>query len=216
MRNNATQEFGYGSKYYDNAIETARYVKEQLGQPAGGLDLAGSSMGGGLATAAALKTGLHAEVFNPSWVHDNTVRDGPYDTTDYRAMAQEDIGNGQHLVDSHVVPHDLVTTTMEALTARPEPLNPVMMVSARLPSTGYNSPADIHGARHDLPDMHSPLRPDLAHGGWVGALDKAQTEQNNRLDAVNPDAPQALPPVPQPWYDPALNPLIMSTSPRTT
>jgi len=67
LRADFVQALGMPSAQYDAAIELARRVREALG-PNATIVLAGHSLGGGLAAAAAYNTGLNAVTFNPASV----------------------------------------------------------------------------------------------------------------------------------------------------
>jgi RHS repeat-associated protein len=56
---------------YEQAIRASRQLKELYGD---NLTVVGHSLGGGMATAAALVNGIHAKVYNPAGVHRNTLR----------------------------------------------------------------------------------------------------------------------------------------------
>ncbi|UOQ74814.1 type VI secretion system tube protein TssD [Hymenobacter cellulosilyticus] len=74
-----TQALGIPTKQYDQAIELARNLKDQYGagldivQDAG-LDMAGHSLGGGLAAAASVVTGAKGYTFNAAGLHPNSVK----------------------------------------------------------------------------------------------------------------------------------------------
>lgn len=64
---NILQGMGFESAQYTNAIELARSY--------GSITFTGHSLGGGLASAAAIYTGGTASVFNAAGLHDNTIGD---------------------------------------------------------------------------------------------------------------------------------------------
>ncbi|MEC4766136.1 Mbeg1-like protein [Halomonas sp. CUBES01] len=70
--NNAKQALMGSSSQYDNALELADRVKRVLGED---VLIAGHSLGGGLAAAAAYETGLDAVTFNAAGLHDNYRHD---------------------------------------------------------------------------------------------------------------------------------------------
>lgn len=67
---NGAQALGAGSPQYIKAIANARAIAQATG---GNVVFTGTSLGGGLATAQAYETGMHALVFNPSGVSVNTL-----------------------------------------------------------------------------------------------------------------------------------------------
>lgn len=68
---NLTQAFGFKSAQYEAGIKIAQ---EQYALYKGNLRFAGHSLGGGIASAAAIITGGSANTFNAMGVHDNTLR----------------------------------------------------------------------------------------------------------------------------------------------
>jgi hypothetical protein len=77
---NFAQGTGLPSGRYDAAMWLARVVSNELRQKQkgfqpGDLEVVGHSLGGGLATAAAVANGLKATVFNPAGIHANTMAD---------------------------------------------------------------------------------------------------------------------------------------------
>jgi len=69
-KNNVVQGVGLEAKQYELAIALAAMFKDKLGDR---LELVGHSLGGGLASAAALVSGIRATTFNPAGVHLATV-----------------------------------------------------------------------------------------------------------------------------------------------
>lgn len=69
--NNAQQGLGLRSDYYDRAMRLASHLNRINPD---GFDLAGHSLGGGMASAAAAVTGVQATTFNPAGLHPNTAK----------------------------------------------------------------------------------------------------------------------------------------------
>ena len=69
-KNNIRQGLGLKSAYYQRAIR----IGEQLQQTGADVDLAGHSLGGGMASAAARASGLSAITYNAAGLHDNTLK----------------------------------------------------------------------------------------------------------------------------------------------
>lgn len=67
---NLKQAFGFRSGQYEAGIDLAVRLSETVGN----LRYAGHSLGGGIASAAAIVTGGSARTFNAAGVHDNTLR----------------------------------------------------------------------------------------------------------------------------------------------
>jgi len=68
-----SQAFGFSTEQYNIAIENAREAYRWADENGYTLSFTGHSLGGRLATVAALATGLDAFVFNPAGIHDNTI-----------------------------------------------------------------------------------------------------------------------------------------------
>ena len=67
--NNARQGIGVHSTYYENAVTVGNYLKKTRHQ----IDIAGHSLGGGLASAAAVASGKPAWTFNAAGLNAGTV-----------------------------------------------------------------------------------------------------------------------------------------------
>ncbi|QHA86657.1 DUF2974 domain-containing protein [Serratia sp. JUb9] len=67
--NNARQGIGVNSAYYENAVAVGNYLKNTRHQ----VDIAGHSLGGGLASAAAVASGKPAWTFNAAGLNAGTV-----------------------------------------------------------------------------------------------------------------------------------------------
>jgi hypothetical protein len=70
LRANFLQAYGFKSEQYTTAMEIARDLQKVYGDK---LSFTGHSLGGGLASAQALVTGLPATTFNASGLHPETV-----------------------------------------------------------------------------------------------------------------------------------------------
>jgi len=70
-RANLAQAFGFRSAQYEGGLDIAAKLHADLG---GNLRFTGHSLGGGLASAAAIITGGSATTFNAAGVHSNTLR----------------------------------------------------------------------------------------------------------------------------------------------
>lgn len=70
---NFKQGLGFKAEQYETAMQMALNLKQNLGEDASArLRFAGHSLGGGLASAAALATGIEAVTFNAAGIHKNT------------------------------------------------------------------------------------------------------------------------------------------------
>lgn len=68
-RNNALQALSFDSPHYDKAL----LIGERLRVAGEDVTLTGHSLGGGLASAAAVASGLPADTFNAAGLHENTL-----------------------------------------------------------------------------------------------------------------------------------------------
>ena len=71
LGNNFAQALGWNPDQYNRAIEIGKdFAKDKMMK--GRLVVTGHSLGGGLASAAALVGGFPADTFNPAWLHEET------------------------------------------------------------------------------------------------------------------------------------------------
>ncbi|MGH9381944.1 MAG: Mbeg1-like protein [Thermoanaerobaculia bacterium] len=82
---NVQQGVGLDSEQYEAALEVAYQAKAAFGD---NLVITGHSLGGGLASVAALDTDTAAVTFNAAGLHDTTIRALGYDPTAARAAAE--------------------------------------------------------------------------------------------------------------------------------
>jgi hypothetical protein len=73
LLDNSQQAVGLRSKQYDRAVTVAREWKLKAEKEGKTIEFVGHSLGGGLASVAAIVTGQNATVFNPAGVHENTI-----------------------------------------------------------------------------------------------------------------------------------------------
>lgn len=71
-KTNLMQGVGFESTQHKEAMLVGKYLKGALGSD--GFDVAGHSLGGGLSSTVAMKTGAKATTFNAAGVHRNTAR----------------------------------------------------------------------------------------------------------------------------------------------
>ncbi len=88
-QNNLSQYFGGDSDQYRQAVDLARDVKEVYG---GQLVITGHSLGGGLASIAAVATDTHAITFNSAAVNDRMLREVGLDPGSARSEADGLVG----------------------------------------------------------------------------------------------------------------------------
>lgn len=104
--NNGQQGMGMRSDYYDRAMRLASVMNQQI---PGGFEIAGHSLGGGMASAASAVTGVRATTFNAAGLHPATpsryAKDNGLPTFDtqhtvhtYQTTGEvlNDVQNGMH------------------------------------------------------------------------------------------------------------------------
>jgi len=109
--NNGQQGIGMRSDYYDRAMELAVAMNRRL---PGGFEIAGHSLGGGMASAASAVTGARATTFNAAGLHPATparyAKDNGLPTFDtqqsvhtYQTTGEvlNDVQNGMHRLSEH-------------------------------------------------------------------------------------------------------------------
>lgn len=74
-KNDFRQGLGYESEQYKTSVLNAKELAKWANEQGFRLSFTGHSLGGGLANANALATGLPATIYNPAGLHDNTVND---------------------------------------------------------------------------------------------------------------------------------------------
>lgn len=108
--NNTLQGLGLRSDIYDRAMRLGARLMEVA---PGRFEVAGHSLGGGLAAAAAAVTGVQATVFNPAGLHPNTAL----------RFTQENglpLHDAQALVSGYEVKHDILNTLQNAVGRMPD------------------------------------------------------------------------------------------------
>jgi hypothetical protein len=76
-RNNISQGIGASGPQYDEAITIARNLVQNRNIPKGNLVVTGHSLGGGLASVAAIVGDFSADTFNAAWLSINTLGSDP-------------------------------------------------------------------------------------------------------------------------------------------
>lgn len=104
-KHNMRQGAGLRDVQYLQAIDLARKAHHAFGN---NVVLTGHSLGGGLATAGALATGLPAVTFNSAGLHTNTIEHLGFDTI---AVRRELMVNGQ--IRHYSVANEIVTSLQE-------------------------------------------------------------------------------------------------------
>lgn len=84
VHDDLSQYAGFGARQYSEAIELAKKLKDRYGDD---LVITGYSLGGGLASVAAVATNTHAVTFNAAAVNDNTLRQAGLDPAQARSLA---------------------------------------------------------------------------------------------------------------------------------
>lgn len=164
--NNGSQFAGLGSEQYDQAVSLARSVKAIYGAD---LVIAGHSLGGGLASVAAVATDSPGITFNPASVNDETLRNAGLDPAAARASASG-------LVRSYVVEGEILhdAQAVPSLLGGPEALgigyeldngeNEVLYELGRIGSAatpfGWVSAAAVGVGRHGMDNVVASMERD--------------------------------------------------------
>lgn len=165
----ASQAFGLGAKQYNQAISLAKKAEVEFGD--GNVVFTGHSLGGGLASAAALATDASAVTFNSAGLSNETLRGLGFNPNAAREQVAD---SGQ--VRRYTVNSDPLTLAQQDIPAIPVPFTPLTI-----------SPPNAvgHELRIALPEGTTPVIG--AHGGsgdgssYVEAL-----RTRTPYDATNP------------------------------
>lgn len=146
IKADASQAFGLGAKQYNEATALAKQAEVAFGQ--GNVAFTGHSLGGGLASAAALATDATAVTFNSAGLSNQTLRDLGFNPN----AAREDLADSGQ-VRRYVVDSDPLTLAQQGVPAIP------------VPGLGPISPPNAVGHELDvaLPPGMTPILG--AHGG---------------------------------------------------
>lgn len=124
--NNGLQGTGNFSPQYEEAIRLAEQVAEVYGP--GNVGVTGHSLGGGLASAAALATGMHATVFNPAGLSPETmdrIQNGYIDENGERQGGGALYGaSPEQYIDVYQTEGEMLTWVQEQLAPRLAPYLP--------------------------------------------------------------------------------------------
>jgi hypothetical protein len=144
----ARQGLGFNSGQFEQAQSLAQKVKASVGD---NVVFTGHSLGGGLASHAALSTGGTAVTFNSSGLNDNTIRRAGLDPDDAREAAE----NGQiRAFRNH---NDPLTAAQELELRFPFGIR----VESPLPDA-VGHPIVVSGDGHGIDGVISGLERDLA------------------------------------------------------
>ena len=138
--NNGQQGLGMDASQYSSAIELAKRAEHVFGD--GNVAVTGHSLGGGLASAAALATGASAVTFNASGLSNNTLESLGFNPNAVRESAAE---SGQ--IRRYAINGDQLTAAQEDVPLLPIVGSPPDAVGHALridppPGTGF---AGLHG-----------------------------------------------------------------------
>jgi hypothetical protein len=146
------QGLGLNSGQFEQAQALARKVEASLGD---NVVFTGHSLGGGLASHAALSTGGTAVTFNASGLNDNTIRRAGLDPDDAREAAE----NGQ--IRAFRNRNDPLTAAQETDVRIPVGIGlPPARVESPLPDAVGN-PIEVSGDGHGIESVIEGLERDL-------------------------------------------------------
>lgn len=175
--NNVKQALGRQAPQYAEAMKIAKDLAKDSNIPKGQLVVTGHSLGGGLASAAAVVAGAPADTFNASWLHPGTLLTSVDNGTPLRVVsiypllcgyeiypgALANLANARDTIDAYFVDYDILTRVQQAafvsldwvliapvgsMTKLDSPYD-VSMVVAGLPSFGTVA-ADIMLTCHKM------------------------------------------------------------------
>lgn len=172
LKADATQAFGLENKQYNQAIALAKDAEVAFGD--GNVVFTGHSLGGGLASAAALATGASAVTFNSAGLSNETLR-----TLGFNPNAARDSVADSGQVRRYITNGDPLSAAQQDIPALPIPVPGAVVPLSPPDAVG-------HELRVSLPDGVTPLGI-AAHGGsgdhtsYVDAL-----KQNTAYEPQDP------------------------------
>lgn len=169
LKADASQAFGLGAKQYNQAISLAKKAEVAFGD--GNVVFTGHSLGGGLASAAALATDASAVTFNSAGLSNETLRDLGFNPNAAREQVAD---SGQ--VRRYTVNSDPLTLAQQDVPAIPIPFTPLTI-----------SPPNAvgHELRIALPEGTKPVIG--AHGGSGDGTSYVEALRTRTpYDATNP------------------------------
>ena len=172
------QATGKTSKYYEQAINLGKILKHNTG---GKLELAGHSLGGGMASATGAVTGCSTIVFNPAGLHRKTI--SPYNkeiTTDTSTISAF-VVEGEVLNSGQDAAHSLGTTMVKAAAkSRLTLLSPVRLVPLAAGLELSSIPTQV-GTRVNLPAVSGSTAPDIVTRHFMDTV-LTSIEQEKKKD----------------------------------
>lgn len=142
IRTNVPQNLGLETEQYNRAVELVRRMNEA--SPDGGLSVTGHSLGGGLASVAALANEVPATTYDPAGIHPDTLERYGADP----ARAEEFI-TAYH-VDGEVLSNDVVPVQVAGVWTRQnmqEPIGTMITLPAIDPNGQVLGPINDPGER---------------------------------------------------------------------
>lgn len=157
---NGGQAIGLATDQYAQAVKLARRAKDVFGE--GNVVITGHSLGGGLASAAMLATGVPGVTFNAAGLSDNTLRSLDLHSSP-NAIREEAATSGQ--IRRYSVELDLVTEAQQG-TPLPDAVGHELRVAAPAGSRWWH-PVDMHGGGGEHPSYVEALRENAAYRPWM-------------------------------------------------
>ena len=125
--NNAKQAIGRQAPQYTEAMKIANGLARNPKIPQGQLVVTGHSLGGGLASAAAVVAGAPADTFNASWLNPGTLLTSFDNGTPFRVVsidpllfgyeiypgALTNLSNARNTIDAYFVDYDILTRVQQ-------------------------------------------------------------------------------------------------------
>jgi hypothetical protein len=154
---NIGQGIGLETKQYEYAIKLAQHAKGIYGSD---LILSGHSLGGGLASAAAVVSNIPAVTYNSAGVHNNTFERAELDAAEAKAYAAEGLVRSYnvknelltHLQEGSLITSGLMPNAIGHRIELPDP-DPVSFGMRLIPGVMLKHRLDLHGIEAVMESM---------------------------------------------------------------
>lgn len=166
LANNVPQGLGLKTDYYDRAMDAATRLKGVQGFQ---FEIAGHSLGGGMASAAGAVTGMETTTFNAAGLHPNTAKR-------YAEEHGLQVYDTKRNVDAYQVGGEMLTDGQTGI----QKLNDARRVEAGRLANDITSLMAQPGARDFVADRLSTMLPTEAQKSAMGAIDYLATHSGNQ------------------------------------
>jgi hypothetical protein len=177
---NATQATGLHSDRYKWAQDIGRNIARSADGP---VEFTGHSLGGGLASAAAVATGRQATTFNAAGLHTNTVKERSPQPPDIAAYYVQ--GDPLSYVQDHRGP--LLSAAMGAVAAGAPELAPfVAAAAAKNGNDNHQMLPQAEGTRRPIPNDSTSWFYDPLDGHSMSRMDSGIAKERQRFGCTVP------------------------------